>query len=88
MKECLIFFIAALAAAEVQFQHPEEWKLWKAQHCKSYQSDLEELEKHLLWLSNKRYIDGFNANSEIFGFKLNMNQFGDMVSVLFNSRAV
>ena len=88
MKECLIFFIAALTAAEVQFQHPKEWQLWKAQHGKSYLSDLEELERHLLWLSNRQYIDGFNANSDIFGFKLTMNQFGDRVSCLFNSRAV
>ena len=40
----------------------------------------EELEKHIVWLSNKKYIDEHNANSEKFGYRLAMNQFGDMVS--------
>ena len=82
MKVCitLSFLCAlALAAAEVQFQHPEEWQLWKSQHGKSYQSELEELERHLVWLANREYIDGFNANSDVFGFTLAMNHFGDMV---------
>lgn len=39
----------------------------------------EELEKHIVWLSNKKYIEEHNANADKFGFKLAMNQFGDVV---------
>jgi len=84
MKVCIIlsFLCAiALAAAEVQYQHPEEWQLWKSQHGKSYQSELEELERHLVWLSNKKYIESHNNNAEVFGYTLAMNGFGDLVSL-------
>ena len=65
-----------------KFQLVEEWKLWKSQHGKSYDSTKEELEKHITWLSNKEYIDQHNANSDVFGFTLAMNHLGDMVSQL------
>ena len=62
------------------YQYPEEWGLWKSQHAKEYVSDLEELERHSVWLSNKEYIDQHNANAELFGFTLAMNHLGDLVS--------
>lgn len=63
------------------FEHVEEWENWKLKHSKSYSSSLEELEKHMIWLSNKEYIDDHNANSHIFGFTLAMNHLGDMVKL-------
>jgi len=72
--------LAAVAAAAAKFEFLEEWEMWKEQHGKGYQSEREELERHLIWLSNKQYIDQHNANSDIFGFTLAMNHFGDMVS--------
>ena len=71
---------------EPKFQLVEEWKLWKGQHDKSYGSQLEELERHLVWLSNTKYIEQHNANSHIFGFTLAMNHFGDLVSNSNSSR--
>ena len=68
------------AVGEPQYQFVEEWSLWKNEHSKAYQSDREELERHLVWLSNKEYIDQHNANADLFGFTLAMNHFGDMVS--------
>ena len=62
-----------------KFQFVEEWNLWKGLHEKSYSSQLEELERHLVWLSNKKYIEQHNANSHVFGFTLRMNHFGDLV---------
>ena len=64
---------------KVLFKYHEEWSEWKLQHSKAYNSTLEELERHLIWLSNRRYIDTHNANSHIFGFKLAMNHLGDVV---------
>lgn len=62
-----------------QYEFVEEWKMWKGQHSKSYQSEVEELEKHLVWLCNKKFIEMHNANSHVFGYTLAMNHFGDLV---------
>lgn len=70
----------ALGRNVAQFQFVEEWNLWKGQHQKSYNSEMHELGRHLVWLSNKKYIELHNANSHMFGFTLAMNHFGDMVN--------
>ena len=81
----LVCSVLAVVSGEVQYQHPEEWQLWKTEHGKSYQSQREELERHLVWLSNREYINSHNANSDVFGFTLSMNHFGDLVSYISNS---
>ena len=88
----ILFLLALSAGAEARsfykdeslyhaakFQHVEEWSSWKLKHGKNYSSTLEELERHLIWLSNKKYIDHHNINAHIFGFELAMNHLGDMV---------
>jgi len=80
MKILVLLSIVALAAAAAKFEFLEEWETWKEQHGKGYQSEQEELERHLIWLSNKKYIDQHNANSDSFGFTLAMNHFADLVS--------
>nr|CBY80148.1 silicatein red variant [Tethya aurantium] len=69
---------AAVGEPMPQYEFKEEWQLWKKQHGKSYNTNLEELEKHLVWLSNKKYIELHNANAATFGFTLAMNHLGDM----------
>ena len=81
MSVTILLALFALAAAKVQFQFIEEWQMWKAQHGKSYGSQREELERHLVWLSNREYINGHNNNAHIFGFTLAMNHLGDIVSL-------
>ena len=56
-----------------------EWEAWKAQFGKKYSSEVEELSRMNIFLSNKAYIDNHNLNKEKFGFDLAMNEFGDMV---------
>ncbi len=77
-----ICFFSTVYGVKPNFQFVEEWNLWKGQHEKSYASQLEELERHLVWLSNKKYIEQHNANSHVFGFTLAMNHFGDLVSIV------
>ena len=60
-------------------QYPEEWHLWKAKHEKKYESPHHELSRHLVWLSNKKYIEEHNKHADVLGYGLQMNQFGDMV---------
>ena len=79
MKLLILLSTLTLAAAAAKFEFREEWNLWKAQHGKSYNEGREELERHIVWLSNRAYIEHHNANADIFGFTLRMNQFGDMV---------
>ena len=70
----------AVRSGSPRYELREEWNLWKSKHGKSYESEYLELERHLVWLSNKEYIDQHNANSDIFGFTLAMNHHGDLVS--------
>ena len=72
--------LTTVYSMQPKFQFVEEWSLWKGEHDKSYGSQLEELERHLVWLSNRKYIEQHNANAHLFGFTLRMNHFGDMVS--------
>ena len=73
------------AVARVQLSFAEEWQMWKSQHGKSYGSEREELERHLVWRANREYINGHNQNAHIFGFTLAMNHLGDIVSVIGKS---
>lgn len=57
----------------------EEWELWKTQHGKSYAHKVEELERHMIWASNRKYIEEHNVNADTFGYTLAMNHFGDLV---------
>ncbi len=79
MKLLVILSLIGLAASSVHYEFLEEWNLWKGQHGKSYGSEREDLERHIVWLSNKKYIEQHNANAHIFGFTLAMNHFGDIV---------
>lgn len=74
------FSLTVNAVGVPKYQFVEEWSLWKNQHAKTYESDRDELERHLVWLSNKEYIDQHNVNADLFGFTLAMNHFGDLVS--------
>ena len=65
----------------IMFEYPEQWQTWKTDHEKNYTSQLEELDRHLVWLSNKKYIDTHNTYDHVFGYTLKLNQFADMVSI-------
>ena len=75
----LDFSITLALKAKPKFRHEQEWNKWKFVHDRNYTNELEELERHLIWLSNKVYIDLHNANAHIFGFNLAMNHLGDLV---------
>ena len=77
----LVLLVALCEGLLVNYEYPEQWQAWKTDHEKNYTSQLEELDRHLVWLSNKKYIEGHNANEEYLGFSLAMNSFGDLVIV-------
>ena len=91
MSPKMISYILLLCVAGVvacqhsKYQLSNEWNSWKSQHGKSYETQKEELERHLVWLTNREYINAHNENEESVGFTLGMNQFGDMVSVCYFS---
>ena len=80
MKVLLVAALFSLALATPRLQLSEEWHQWKSEHGKSYLSEREELERHLVWQSNLKYIEAHNQNAHILGFSLKMNHFGDLVS--------
>ena len=57
-----------------------EWQAWKAAYKKVYTSEMEELQRHITWLSNKKFIEVHNQFNATFGYTLAMNEFGDLVS--------
>ena len=67
---------------DIVFEAADEWHLWKSTHDKSYSSMLEELEKHIVWRSNKAYIDqhNINAKSGIYSYEVKLNHLADLVS--------
>ena len=69
-----------VASSTFIYENYEEWNTWKMTHEKGYSFEQEEQERHLIWLSNKKYIDSHNMYADYMGFKLAMNMFGDMVS--------
>ena len=76
----ILFGVVQALVPPPTLSHAEEWQMWKTQHGKSYGSVREELERHLVWLANREYINAHNQNSHIFGFTLAMNHLGDIVS--------
>ena len=56
-----------------------EWSSWKTTHRKKYSTSLQDLERYVVWRSNKAYINYHNSFASTFGFYLSMNKFGDMV---------
>lgn len=58
-----------------------EWFAWKRQHQRNYTSDFEELERYIIWRSNKLYVHYHNKYADTFGYTLRLNQFGDLVSM-------
>ena len=74
-----------LADGAARYEFVEEWKLWKKQHRKVYKSKHEDLERHIVWRANKQYIEMHNINVEVFGYKVAMNHFSDLVSVNTNA---
>nr|CAQ03433.1 silcatein 2 [Spongilla lacustris]CAQ54052.1 silicatein alpha 4 [Spongilla lacustris] len=83
MKFIILLSFVFLSVA-FSYEFVEEWHLWKGQHQKSYTSELEELERHAIWSSNKKYIEEHNARSDLFGYTLAMNSLGDLSMEEYN----
>lgn len=66
-------------AAPDRYENLQEWSVWKGHHQRSYESQLQEMERHSIWIANKKYIEHHNANADLFGYTLAMNSFGDLV---------
>ena len=46
-----------------------------------YSSDEEEYQRHVIWETNKKYVDNHNKHTEEHGFTLETNKFADLVNV-------
>lgn len=63
------------------YEAVQEWEVWKATHSKRYDSMLEELEKHIVWHSNRAFIDQHNMNTKlgVYSYLVKLNHLGDLV---------
>lgn len=60
---------------------PAAWHHWKAEHGRGYESERDELYRHVIWQSNKKFIDSHNQFNQTFGYTLAMNELGDLVRI-------
>lgn len=80
LRITLVISLFAITFA-AKFDLPPEWHAWKATHNKNYENDHEELSRHVIWVSNQKYIDEHNKYTDTFGYTLEMNRFGDLVRI-------
>ena len=83
MREmCLVWVLSILLglAASSSLEFADEWQVWKSQHGKWYGSVGKEVERHKVWLQNREFIERHNKNSDIHGYTLALNHFGDLVT--------
>ncbi len=66
------------------FEALQEWHQWKVAHSKSYRSTQEELERHIVWHSNRVFVEQHNRNAEegIYSYQVKLNHLGDLVRLL------
>lgn len=80
--------IAVLMLANAEYSsaaallYGEEWKQWKEEHSVLYASIEEEMYRYSIWLDNMKYI--IQHNDKNLSFTLKMNQFGDLVSAMYD----
>ena len=79
----LLVFLCTGFSAELVFKVDSEWQTWKEKHDRDYENEIHELERYVIWKSNKAYIDAHNELEEEFGYRLALNQFADMVSRIY-----
>lgn len=89
MVWCLSLLQCWGASLRPVYESVQEWKAWKSTHSKTYESSWEELEKHIVWHSNRAYVKQHNINAElgVYSYKVKLNHLGDLVShsTLMNS---
>ena len=75
-----IFLVTlGLVGAALSMPLDVEWAQWKQLHGKTY-TDENEHRSRMAWLQNYHYIQ--KHNSEDHSFKLGLNEYADMVSLL------
>ncbi len=79
LAKAIIFLQLLLFTFAAKYELPPEWHAWKDVHSVSYESEHEELRKHVVWRSNQKYIEEHNKYQDVFGYSLEMNKYGDMV---------
>ena len=67
--------------APPRYEALQEWELWKGEHGKRYDSMLEELERHIVWSSNRAFVEQHNINARMgmYSFEVKLNHLADLV---------
>ena len=78
--DLLLLGMLAVSLAPFTHEREYEWESWKELHRKQYESKSEELYRHAIWSNNMEYISSHNAQNTN-SYKLEMNEFGDLVRI-------
>ena len=76
----VLFILALVAIASAHFEYTQEFQEWKVKYSRKYGTKDEELQRQIIWESNKKFVENHNANADKFGFTVAMNEFADLVS--------
>ncbi|XP_019864005.1 PREDICTED: cathepsin L1-like isoform X1 [Amphimedon queenslandica] len=77
-KVMFVLTLALVALAAAKFEYTQEFQDWKVKYNKVYETKETELERQIIWESNKKFVENHNANSDKFGFTVAMNEFADL----------
>lgn len=65
---------------DLAYKTDYDWLSWKQQHNQAYEGELLELERYILWQSNRALVNAHNEYASLFGYTLELNKFADLVS--------
>lgn len=83
LNQALLLLACQCSKGEpLAYQLSEEWQGWKLEHGKGYETEKEEIYRHIIWQSNKKFIEIHNLYNKSFGYTLAMNEMGDLVGIL------
>ena len=74
------FVVGTFAFGYQKPMQDPNWREFKVKHGKFYQSDIEETTGYMNWKNNLKEVVRHNSKNKLY--KLGMNQFSDMVSVI------
>uniref|UniRef100_A0A1X7VMI2 Uncharacterized protein n=1 Tax=Amphimedon queenslandica TaxID=400682 RepID=A0A1X7VMI2_AMPQE len=83
-KVMFVLTLALVALAAAKFEYTQEFQDWKVKYNKVYETKETELERQIIWESNKKFVENHNANSDKFGFTVAMNEFADLDADAFS----
>ncbi|XP_042605645.1 procathepsin L [Cyprinus carpio] len=79
----LLMWAPLQVAADSDEEAPSEWALWKRLHQISYDEESDDVQRQIIWETNKRMIEKNNDDFQfgLSSFSMGMNKYGDLTNM-------